>query len=86
MMARDCSPSRKTHHYGQREAVPTCGGFPHSLLPWFPRGFQGVDAGSAHRPMRHSRFASRQVRKQVPHKDPWAMTALNPDSLGALDP
>ncbi|NEO12220.1 MULTISPECIES: hypothetical protein [unclassified Moorena] len=26
------------------------GGLPHERLPWFPRGLQGADAGSAHRP------------------------------------
>ncbi|NEO24119.1 hypothetical protein [Moorena sp. SIO4A5] len=27
-----------------------CRGSPHEQLPWFPRGLQGADAGSAHRP------------------------------------
>ncbi len=27
-----------------------CRGLPHERLPWFPRGLQGADAGSAHRP------------------------------------
>ncbi|NEQ78801.1 MAG: hypothetical protein F6K26_00435 [Moorea sp. SIO2I5] len=26
------------------------GGSPHEQLPWFPRGLQGADAGSAHSP------------------------------------
>ncbi|NEQ84760.1 MAG: hypothetical protein F6K26_32810 [Moorea sp. SIO2I5] len=26
----------QAHHYGLGEAAPTCGGFPHEQLPWFP--------------------------------------------------
>ncbi|WP_158069539.1 MULTISPECIES: hypothetical protein [Moorena] len=41
---------------GLGEAAPTCGGSPHERLPWFPRGLQGAEASSAHRPMRHERL------------------------------
>ncbi|NEQ86523.1 MAG: hypothetical protein F6K26_42605 [Moorea sp. SIO2I5] len=30
--------------------MSNCRGLPHERLPWFPRGLQGADAGSAHSP------------------------------------
>ncbi|NEO73794.1 hypothetical protein [Moorena sp. SIO3H5] len=50
---------------GQREAAPTCGGFPHQRLPWLPTGLQRCSADL--RGLPPSATASTQVLTQVTH-------------------